>query len=114
MIYRHVGPSRDHVDLDAAEQRALVELERALSSSDRRRRGRRLGVERLHRLVLGSRRLAPWLLPIGTVLMVVAIPVSVPVAFLGSLMTAAGLAAAIDRGGRWTHLRRARRQPPAQ
>ncbi|HZB72953.1 MAG TPA: hypothetical protein VE395_12495, partial [Acidimicrobiales bacterium] len=96
------GPRRDHVELGADEQRALVELERVLSSSGG-----------AGRTLARSRRLAPWLLPIGAVLMVVTIPVSVPLAFLGSLMTAAGLAAAIDRGGRWTRLRRARRQPPA-
>jgi hypothetical protein len=122
MIYRHVGPRRDHVELGADEQRALVELERALSSSggaahgDRRRR---LRMARLHRLVgvrrlVDVRRLAPWLLPIGAVLMVVTIPVSVPLTFVWSLVTAAGLAAAIDRTGRWTALRRARSQSPDQ
>ena len=116
MIYRHVGPRRDHVELGADEQRALVELERALSSSARAGHGdrrRRLRMERLHRLV-GARRLAPWLLPIGAVLMVVTIPVSVPLTFVWSLVTAAGLAAALDRTDRWARLRRARRQSPDQ
>jgi hypothetical protein len=117
MIYRHVGPKRDHVELGLAEKRALVELERALSSSSgagHGGRGRRLSVERLCRVVRGSRRLAPWLLPIGTVLMVVTIPVSVPLAFVCSLLAAAGLAAALERAGRWARLRRARRQSPDQ
>jgi hypothetical protein len=115
MIYRHVGPRRDHVELGLAEQRALVQLERALSSSSGAGHGGRwwrLRVERLHRVVRGSRRLAPWLLPIGTVLMVVTIPVSVPLTFACSLLTAAGLAAALDRAGRWARVRRTRGQSP--
>jgi hypothetical protein len=117
MIYRHVGPRRDHVELDAAEQRALVELERALSSSGGTGPGdrpQRLRAARVHRLVLGSRRLAPLLLPIGAVLMVVTIPVSVPLTFVWSLVTATGLAAAIDRTGRWARLRRGRAPSPDQ
>jgi hypothetical protein len=116
MIYRHVGPRRDHVELDAAEQRALAELERALSSSGGAGHGerRRLPVEQVHRLVVGCRRLAPWLLPIGVVLMVVTIPVSVPLTFVWSLVTAAGLAAALDRTRRRMRLRRARRPSPDQ
>jgi hypothetical protein len=114
MIYRHVGPRRDHVELGADEQRALVELERALSSSGGAGHGerQRLPVEHVHRLVLRCRRLAPWLLPIGVVLMVVTIPVSVPLTFAWSLVTAAGLAAALDRTGRRARSRRARRQSP--
>jgi branched-subunit amino acid ABC-type transport system permease component len=103
VIYRHVGPRRDHVELGADEQRALVELERALSSSGGARRG-----------LARSRRLAPWLLPIGAVLMVVAIPVSVPLAFVCSLLMTVGLAAALDRTGRGARLRRARRRSPDQ
>ena len=85
MIYRHVGPRGDHVELGADERRALVELERA-----------------------------PWLLPIGAVLMAVTVAVSVPLAFVCSLLTAVGLAAALDRTARWARLRRARRQSPDQ
>ncbi len=116
MVYRHVGPKRDHVELGADEQRALVELERALSSSRGAGDGewRRLPVEHVHRLVLGCRRLAPWLLPLGVVLMVVTIPVSVPLTFAWSFVTAAGLAAALDRARRRTRLRRARRPTPDQ
>jgi hypothetical protein len=94
MIYRHVGPRRDHVELDAAEQRALVDLERVLSTPEgAEHRGRRLRSARV-------RRLAPWLLPVGGVLMVVTIPISVPLTFVCSLLTAAGLAGAIDRTDR--------------
>jgi hypothetical protein len=121
MIHRHIGPRRDHIELDAAEQRALVELERALLSSptDRvdggaRRRWTSMRAARLRGLVVRSRRWSPWLLPIGTVFMVVTIPVSVPLAFVCSLLAAIGLAATVDRTTHWWHLRRARRHPPHQ
>ena len=101
MTYPHVGPKRDHLRLDDAEQRVLVELERSL----RRPRGLRW---RRPGLLLPLVRLAPWLIPLGTVLMVVAIPASVPLSFVGSLLVALGLAAALDRVARRVRLRRAR------
>jgi hypothetical protein len=97
----HVGPKRDHVALDAAEQQALVELERSLAS---------MGVPRTARLGAALRSGAPCLLPLGLVLMVAAIPVSIPLSFLGSLLAAAGLGATLDRSARRLRLRRARRR----
>ena len=44
----------------------------------------------------GRSRLAPWLLPLGLVVMVATIHVSVPLSFAGSLLAAAGLAATFD------------------
>ncbi len=108
MTYPHVGPKRDHVRLDDAEQRALVELERSLQPAKGLRRwaGRRRARGLL--LALPLLRLAPWLLPIGTILMVAAIPVSVPLSFGGALLLAAGLAATLDRVARRVRLRRGR------
>jgi hypothetical protein len=58
-------------------------------------------------LVLPLVRLAPWLIPIGTILMVTAIPVSA-LSFVGSLLLAAGLAATLGRVARRVRLRRVR------
>ena len=109
MTYPHVGPKRDHLRLDPAEQRVLVELEHSLRPA-RGLRARWAGRRRAHRLLLlvPLVRLAPWLIPIGTILMVAAIPVSVPLSFVGSLLVAAGLAATLDRVARRIRLRRAR------
>ena len=109
MTYPHVGPKRDHVRLDDAEQRVLVELERSLRPARglRARWAGRRPVDRLL-LFLPLVRLAPWLIPIGTILMVAAIHVSVPLSFLGSLLVAGGLAAVLDRVTRRVRLRRGR------
>jgi hypothetical protein len=109
MYYPHVGPRRDHLRLNEAEERALVELERSLRST----RGLRLrwAARRPARwlfLLLPAVRLAPWLIPVGTVVMVAAIPVSVPISFAGALLLATGLAAGLDRVARRVRLRRAR------
>ena len=101
MIYRQVGPRRDRVHLHPAELRVLDELERSLEAGlpRRRRWRRRLGLSRLAgRLRRASRsRLTPLLLPLGLVLMVAAIPVSVPLSFAGSLLAAGGLAATFEQ-----------------
>jgi len=109
MTYPHVGPKRDHLRLDAAEQRVLVELERSLRPA-RGLRGRWAGRRRGRGLLLlvPLVRLAPWLIPLGVVLMVAAIPVSVALSFVSSLLVAAGLAAMFDRVARRVRLRRAR------
>ena len=98
MNYPHVGPKRDHLRLDEAEQRVLVELERSLRSP-KGLRGRWAGRRRTRWLLwlLPLVRLAPWLIPLGTIVMVAAIPVSVPLSFVGALLVAAGLAATLDR-----------------
>jgi hypothetical protein len=108
MIYRHVGPRRDHVQLDPVEERALAELERAFRSTDRSmgRRLRRFGGGHWTPLV----RLAPWLLPIGTLLMVAAISSSVALSFVGALVAAVGLAATFQRAVSRVRLRQARRR----
>jgi hypothetical protein len=101
VIYRQVGPRRDRVHLHPAELRVLDELERSLDEGGpgRRRRRRRFAPARLVGLVrrAGRSRLAPGLLPLGLVVMVAAIPVSVPLSFAGSLLAAGGLAATFDR-----------------
>jgi len=109
MTYPHVGPKRDHVRLDEAERRVLVELERSLQPP-RGLRARLAGRRRAHGLVLLRPlvRLAPVLIPLGTILMVAAIPVSVPLSFVGSLLVAVGSAATLDRAARRIRGRRAR------
>ena len=109
MIYPRVGPKRDHVQLDVAEQHALAELERSLRPA-RGVRGRWAARSRARQLPLlvSLVRLAPWLVPLGAILMVAAIPVSVPVSFVGSLLVATGLAATVDRVARRVRMRRAR------
>ena len=101
MIYRQVGPRRDRVHLHPSELRVLDELERSLEAAvpGRRRWRRRFAPARLVGLLrrAGQSRLAPWLLPLGLVVMVAAIPVSVPLSFAGSLLAAGGLAATFDR-----------------
>ena len=116
MIYRHVGPSRDHIQLDAAEERALAELERSLRGTNRSRgrRARRLAGRHGTRplaFVLPLVRLAPWLLPIGTLFMVTAISTSVALSFVGALLAAAGLAATLEWVASRVRLRRGRRAP---
>jgi hypothetical protein len=109
MTYPHVGPKRDHLRLDEAEQRVLVELERSLQPA-RGLRARSAGRRSARGLVLllPLVRLAPLLIPLGTILMVAAIPVSVPLSFVGSLLVAVGLAATLDRAARRIRGRRAR------
>jgi hypothetical protein len=112
--YWRVGPSRDHVDLDDAELRALAGLESALrarSSAPRRfsRARRWLGSWRLHTVLVLLTRLAPWLVAIGTALMVAAISTSVVLSFAGALLVAVGLAAVFDRLARRVRGRAARR-----
>jgi hypothetical protein len=109
MTYPHVGPKRDHLRLDDAEQRVLVELERSLRPP-RGLRGRWAGRRRAGALLLPLLplvRFAPWLVPLGTIVMVAAIPVSVPLSFAGSLLVAVGLAATLDRVARRVRRRRA-------
>jgi hypothetical protein len=104
MTYPHVGPKRDHLRLDAAEQRVLVELEGSLRPATGLR-GRWTGWRRGRGLLLLV-RLTPWLIPLGSTLMVVALPVSVPLSFVGSLLMAVGLAATLDRVARRVRSRR--------
>jgi hypothetical protein len=118
MIYRHVGPRRDHIQLDAAEQRVLAELERSLCATERSK-GRWVkrcarGRDRASALLAPLARLAHWLLPIGTLLMVAAISVSVVLSFVGSLMAAAGLAATLERTASRLRLSRERRPSGGQ
>jgi len=101
VIYRQVGPRRDRVHLHPAELRVLDELERSLVASvpGGRRWRSRFAPARLGGLLrrAGRSRLAPLLLPLGLVVMIAAIPVSVPLSFAGSLLAAGGLAATFDR-----------------
>ncbi len=60
-------------------------------------------------------RLAPWLLPLGTVVMVAFVATSVVVSFIGALLAACGMAAVLDRVGRRLRaqaVRRPSRSPP--
>jgi hypothetical protein len=114
MIYRHTGPRWDHVQLDAAEQRALLELEESFRASGPGdghppRRARRAASRVGRRIV----HLAPWLFPLGTLLMMLSIPESVVLSSLGALVAGVGLAAGLRRAaaGLRRHRRRRRAAP---
>ena len=113
-----MGPRHDRIRLTDAELHVLSELERSLPGSDaekspsmRRRlreRARRAGL-----VVAPLVRLAPWLLPIGTFVMVAFIIESVVISFLGALLAACGMAAVLSRVARRIRARAGRRSGPS-
>jgi hypothetical protein len=96
-----VGPRHDRIELTATELRDLVALERALSAEPKQRPAlRQRLLTWLHRAALALAplsRLAPWLLPVGTVVMVLSISSSLVVCSFGAVLAACGMGAAFDR-----------------
>jgi hypothetical protein len=101
-----VGPRHDRVELTATELRDLVALERTLRAEARPHRPalRQRLLAWLHRAALTLAplsRLAPWLLPVGTAVMVLSISSSLAVCSFGAVLAACGMGATFDRTVKW-------------
>ena len=105
-------PSHDRVVLTHDELRAIVQLEASLARDELvSSRTHAAGVDRAgfryRALAVCVRwvRLAPWLIPVGLVLMLATMPSSMPASLCGALLAGVGLGCALPRI--WLRARRA-------
>jgi hypothetical protein len=106
-----LDPPHERVLLTPAERRAVVQLERSYrepssgsTAEDARASYGAVGAR--NRTLASALRwapFAPWLLPVGVVLVGVALPFSVAVSALGATLVLGGLAACVARTWRWWH-----------